>query len=275
MGWPERGPIGGAPRETRFVDDRQPDELLLTTEQRNELAGIAYLLAQCENLHARGLIADEALGTIRAEYADRRAALETQGFCEAALADARRLMVPQPSAACARADRARALDPTRPEAWALAIEARKGWKDDEGMALAAEAVARFPGFPVTPADLQHERDVREARAEQQQRPHRRPTPTCWRKPERHSMHRRDEEVVELNGALLDPQPRHFETRVLRAFALQRLNRLEEAARGLSAARDPAGRLALGDLGPVESTRIEGAAGGATPETSRLGSDGRP
>ncbi len=214
------------PRETLFVDDRPPDELLLTTEQRNVLAGIAYLLAQCESLHARGLIAGEALETIRAEYADRRAAIETHGFCEAALADARRLMVPQPSAACARADRARALDPARPEAWALAIEARKGWKDDEALALAAEAVARFPGFPVTPADLQHERDVREARAEQQRAAD--AAADLLAKARAALDARRDEEVVELTGALLDRQPGHFETRVLRAFALQRLNRLDEA-----------------------------------------------
>ena len=119
------------------------------------------------------------------------------------------------------------LDPARPEAWALAIEARKGWKDDEAMALAAEAVARFPGFPVTPADLQHEdRDVREARAEQQRAAD--ADADLLAKARAALDARRDEEVVELTGALLDRQPGHFETRVLRAFALQRLNRLEEA-----------------------------------------------
>jgi hypothetical protein len=208
------------------VDDQQPDELLLTNEERNERAGIAYLLAECENLHARGLIADEALGTIRAEYTARRAAIEAHGFCEAALADARRLLTSRPCAARLQADRARALDPARLEAWALAIEARKGEMDDEAMALAEEAVARFPGFPITPAGLQHEREVREARAERQRAEAE--AADLLAKARAALNARRDEEVVELTGTLLERQPGHFEARVLRAFALQRLNRLDEA-----------------------------------------------
>jgi hypothetical protein len=208
------------------LDDRHPDELLLTSEQRQELAGIAYFLAQCTPLRDRGLINEEALGTITAEYEARREAIETRGRCEAALAAARRLMVPQPAEALAWADRARALDPGRPEAWVLAIEARKGRRDDEAEALAAEAVARFPGFPITPEDLEHERAVRQAQA-QQRRADAEIADLLVKAREALDAHR-DEEVVERTGKLLERVPGHFDARVLRAFALQRLDRLEEA-----------------------------------------------
>src|SRR5215218_10082986 len=104
------------------LDDSQSLEPRLSAEEREELAGIAYLLAQLETLRGRGLIAADACEAVAAEYAARRDDIQRRGRCEAALHRARGLKVPRPADALSWAERARQLDPARQEAWTLAID---------------------------------------------------------------------------------------------------------------------------------------------------------
>src|SRR5207302_5588122 len=84
----------------------------LTVAEREELAHLAYFLAQLEALRARDLIAPEAYRAVSTEYAARRDNIERHGQVEAALSTARALSRQSPQDAMDWAEQARQLDAT-------------------------------------------------------------------------------------------------------------------------------------------------------------------
>ncbi len=129
------------------MDDRAVNRL------RDEWVGVNFLLKEMESLRSRGLIPDDAFGTIVGEYSARRTEIERASRFAEAIRKARDLAVLSPREALAWSVQAREYGPDRPEGWVEGINLlRKMRRWAEADDLADEAAAKFPGFRTTPVD---------------------------------------------------------------------------------------------------------------------------
>ena len=122
-------------------------EPMLTDGERDELRHLDYLNARIKELLDRGLITSEASTAILDDGRLRRDVIERQGRYKTAIERARGVASVKRGEALKWAERARELDPSQSEGWLMAIDLL--WtmeRDDEAVALCAEAVERFPHF---------------------------------------------------------------------------------------------------------------------------------
>ncbi len=198
-----------------------PLEPTYSKEDREELAGLDFFLKKIEEFRPRGLIEETSLATIQAETHDRQQAITQRGRAETAIATARRIKGMDARGALKWLERGRVEDPSRVEAWTLGIELHRRLQEDEAaLALAAEAVARFPDFALRPEQIREEIEERaraKAGAESQLADARAAIANGH-----------DDEAIAITTKVLASHADEFEALVLQAFALQRQNRLTEA-----------------------------------------------
>src|SRR4051794_13824702 len=150
----------------------------LSASEREELSHLEYFRRRMHELRDRDFIAAGACETILAEGENRREAILRHGQYRAAVERARALSAGKhPAEACQWAGRARRLMPEDRRAWDLEISLC--WtleRDDEAIALCAEAADRFPEMRARHDQLCHERTTREMdrerKAEQAREQHR-------------------------------------------------------------------------------------------------------
>jgi tetratricopeptide (TPR) repeat protein len=203
----------------------------LSPLEHEELAHIAYFLSQLESLRERNLIPLDSYAVIVAEYNARKENIMRHAKAEAALHAARTQMRPQPQDALAWADMARDLDPTRQEAWILAIEAytRLGQHDD-ALALCAEAAEKFPALQSKLAQLQRDKEWREAeqRRKSEQQCRDRVAADLLTQAREALSEGRDHDVVTLCAQLLEIQPNNPDALSALALAHDHLGNFDES-----------------------------------------------
>jgi tetratricopeptide (TPR) repeat protein len=208
-----------------------PIDPVLTEDERDELRHLDYLSARVSGLLDSGAITAESHAAIDADRRRRRDAIERHGRYQAAIGRARALAKGRPGDALSWAETCRELDPSQAEAWALAVDLL--WRlerDDEAVALCAEAAGHFPQLEhksqLLVARLAERAEARRVREEQALR-------------ERELADRlaaarlalgegRDTEAVDLCREVLAAAPGRIDALQTSAYALQRLGRLVEA-----------------------------------------------
>ena len=247
----------------------------LSPLEHEELAHIAYFLSQLESLRERNLIPLDSYAVIVAEYNARKENIVRHAKVEAALHAARTQMHPQPQDALAWADMARDLDPTRQEAWILAIEAytRLGQHDD-ALTLCAEAAEKFPTLQSKLAQLQRDKEWREAEQRRKSEQQRRDciAAELLAQAREALSEGRDSDVVSLCAQLLEIQPNNPDALSALALAHDRLGNFDESIalyhtlqrlqpynegwrvrlREVQRRRAAAGRMGVGEDGRTES-----------------------